>query len=60
MSDVQGLFDAVIQKYPETEWKLTQFADIVHSPILEIAIVKFQMSSGCILSTEEKVLLRPF
>lgn len=57
---VRGLFDAVIEKYPETGEKLTQSAKIVHSTMFEGSIVKVQIGSSSSLSPEEKVLLRPF
>eukprot|EP00171_Calliarthron_tuberculosum_P001888 IDg1888t1 len=60
MSDVRGLFDAVIDRYPETACKLTSSASIVHNPIFENAVVKVQLENCNALSREERLAMKSF
>ena len=54
VSDAQALFDAVIEKYPDTAERLTSSAEIVHCPNFESALVKIQRGNISALSREEK------
>ena len=54
MSDVRAVFDAVMDKFPETSCRLTSSAEIVHSPLFEGAIVKLQRGTFGALSREEQ------
>ena len=60
LSDVRGLFDAVIDSYPETTSKLTSFASIVHSPVFKAAVVKLQLCNQGALSREERAVVKNF
>lgn len=55
--DVRVLFDAVMEKYPETTTKLSSTANIIHSPVFETAIGKVQSGNEVIMSHEEKEAL---
>ena len=49
------LFDGAIENLPETESKLSSTADIVHTPIFELAVVKIQNGTQEELIEEEKL-----
>lgn len=55
VSDARALFDAVIQKYPDTTSRLASSAKIVHCPNFESGIVKIQRKNCSALSREEKL-----
>ena len=58
MADVRVLFDAVIEKYPQTCYRLKPDAKIVKSPEFESAIVKVQNNERQRLSSLEKLSIQ--
>ena len=42
IAQARTLFDAVLEKFPETESRLSSAANIVHTPRFESALVKIQ------------------
>uniref|UniRef100_H3GLP2 BED-type domain-containing protein n=1 Tax=Phytophthora ramorum TaxID=164328 RepID=H3GLP2_PHYRM len=55
LADVRLLFDAVMAKFPATSHHLSSSAQIVHSPVIERAVVK--LLSDRVLTAEEEGLL---
>ena len=42
IAQARTLFDGAIEKFPETEPRLSSAADIVHTPMFELALLKIQ------------------
>jgi hypothetical protein len=53
MADVRGLFDVVIEEYPESACRIGANADIVETPVFEAAGVKIQTGQEGFLNLEE-------
>lgn len=53
IGDARALFDAVMEKFPESTRRLSSSASIVHSTFFESAIVKIQRDNAATLSREE-------
>ena len=60
VSDVRDLFNAVIDVFPETAFRLSSTAEIVHGPVFESAVVELQRKNNCGLSREERISVKPF
>lgn len=54
LSDVRGLLDAVIEKFPETFSRLSSTATIIYSHGFESAIVKVQLGKSSAMAGEER------
>lgn len=60
VSDVRGLFDSVMDEYPDTTPRLSTSASILYSPVFESAVVKVQLGKAAALSRDERSALEEF
>ena len=60
LSDARDLFDADIDVFPETAYRLWSTSEIVHFSVLESAVVNLQKKNSCGLPREERISVKPF
>ena len=58
VSDLRVLFEAVIEKYPDTTYRLSASADIIYSSTFYNAVVKIQHGNSSAMSREELIPTR--
>ena len=60
LSDVRGLFDAIIERFSETKDNISEAAGITYSLLFESAIVKVQLGNIGSLSREQHISIGQF
>lgn len=57
IGDVRGLFDAVIEQFPQTATRLSSSSNIIHTPLFESGIIKVQLGNSGALCRDEREIL---